>query len=668
MRQTPTARPRSGAVRLPLAIFLLLAGLYLLSTGGHTYASDEEQMLGAAVGVARHGSFALNAGTGEPPRYSSYGPGQSLLAVPLVWAGDALAAALPPHAAEWALRAAVSWLNPLVSAAAAALIALAGLRLGFAPGPAAAAALLYGLATMAWPHSKTFFAEPLASVLSFAGFALALPGRDKGRELEDVPALRWTLAGLCAGLACAVKIQAGLALPFLGLWALYSGGMLPATDKRWSVAGALRSGLLWGLGALLGLAMLGLYQWALFGSPLRSGYGGASGVFSNPLHEGLYGLLLSPGKGLLLYAPPLLLMPVGLALLWRRDAGAAALCGAVSLATLLFYSLVIFWHGDGAWGPRYLNMALPFMCLPLVAVAEAARKARGLRVALALTCLLAVPVQAGGVLISLNAYLGVQRDAQRRYYEPAQSPILGHLRLAATQVAELFNLHLAPASLALVDGFSYSEGDREAGELLPRWTLPTAGLELRPPAAGRVRLELELSGCLPAPLPPATVSLAVAGEDLAELAACPPRRAALLLPAEPARIELRAPGWSPAAAGIDRDGPLGLYLTRAAAWADGQPLALRGDPLPVPPMPAGPVALRQWSSDHRVGHWDLWAWYLAHAGLPAAAAWSIGLAWAGAAALLAATGAALLRRGSIRRQQPIDAPESPSSAPSAPLR
>lgn len=220
MRQTPTARPRSGAVRLPLAIFLLLAGLYLLSTGGHTYASDEEQMLGAAVGVARHGSFALNAGTGEPPRYSSYGPGQSLLAVPLVWAGDALAAALPPHAAEWALRAAVSWLNPLVSAAAAALIALAGLRLGFAPGPAAAAALLYGLATMAWPHSKTFFAEPLASVLSFAGFALALPGRDKGRELEDVPALRWTLAGLCAGLACAVKIQAGLALPFLGLWAL----------------------------------------------------------------------------------------------------------------------------------------------------------------------------------------------------------------------------------------------------------------------------------------------------------------------------------------------------------------------------------------------------------------------------------------------------------------
>jgi hypothetical protein len=73
-------------------------------------------------------------------------------------------------------------------------------------------------------------------------------------------------------------------------------------------------------------------------------------------------------------------------------------------------------------------------------------------------------------------------------------------------------------------------------------------------------------------------------------------------------------------------------------------LALRGNPVPIPPLPAGPFALRQWASDYRYGHWDVWWWYLAHSGLPAAPSLALGLAWAGVALGLIAAGGTRLRR------------------------
>lgn len=658
---------------VPWAVFALLAGVYLLTTGGHTYASDEEQLFRVAESLATQGSFALNAGSAEPPVYSVYGPGQPLVAVPLYLLGWALAGLFPPEGYAYVTRAVVGWLNPLITAASGGLMALAALRLGYRPRAAAGGALLYGLATMAWPHSKTFFAEPLAAGLSFGAFVLALRGpriarAGGGRQL---PAWRLALSGVLAGLACAVKVQAGLALPLLGLW------LLAHHAPRWAELGGARRArwvaiacrlllvaALWGGGVLLGLGLLGGYQWALFGNPLRSGYGGASGVFAGNWAEGLYGLLLSPGKGIVWYAPPLLLLPPALWLLWRRERATALLCAGLALATLLFYGKVIFWHGDGAWGPRYLNMALPFASLPLVALLDGApnttvvklqrRKERkvvvapnfaALRFILLGATLLAVPVQLGGVLINLNAYLGVQREAGRRYFELAQAPIVGHLRLLAAQTEQGYRLWLAPNTLALAEGFSYSEGDRAAGAQFPRWTLPNAWVAWRVPAErGGVRLELTLGGCLPAALPPAQPALVVQGVELRGPVACPPRRYQLLLAPGASRLELRSAGWRPAEVGIEREGELGVYLLNAQASVAGQPLALAGELVPVSPAPATPVALRQWTSDYRYGHWDLWIWYLTRSGLPAGPVRILATIWAGLGLALLVGGAVGLGR------------------------
>src|SRR5688572_30644988 len=61
------------------ALFGLLLGVYLLTSGGHFYAVDEEMMFNVTESLALHGSFALNPGhLDSVTKYSQYGPGQSI--------------------------------------------------------------------------------------------------------------------------------------------------------------------------------------------------------------------------------------------------------------------------------------------------------------------------------------------------------------------------------------------------------------------------------------------------------------------------------------------------------------------------------------------------------------------------------------------------------------
>jgi hypothetical protein len=630
--------------RPAFALFALLAGIYLLTTGGHTYASDEEQMFAVTEALATRGSFALNEATAtQPARYSSYGPGQSLIAVPFYQIGRVVAAQFPPEAYAFVTRAAISWLNPLVTAATGAAIVVAGLRLGCSQQAAVGGGLIYGLASMAWPHSKTFFAEPLAAGLLFASFALLVGSNRR-------PSWIWFVSGMLAGLAPAVKIHAGLTLPFLGLWILgsavflvsplRSGGGREGLDGQDGLYRRLLPVVIWGAGAVGALALLGLYQWYAFGTPFSSGYGNASGIFTYDLGKGLFGLLFSSGKGIIWYTPPLLLWPLAIVLLWRRNQPVALLCAALAVAHLLFYGKVIFWHGDGAWGPRYLNMCLPFLCFPLMMLLDG-QGGRVLRPLLAFTLLLAVPVQLGAISTNLNAYLETQRDDPLRYYNPYWSPIAGHLRLAAGRLNGMAERAFAPASVVLGPGFDYSEGDRAKGEQMPRWSREQATISLRPDA-GPLWVTLALDGCRPAGLAPAEFRLAIDASTISGTA-CPTRVYRMLLPGEPTLITIDTTAWDPTAAGIDRNGPLGVRLQALTARSGEQRLIVRGELIPIPPMPAGHVALRNWTGDPRYAHWDFWWWYL-WVGQPASVGrWFLTIGWAAMGGILILVGMVQLR-------------------------
>src|SRR5262249_29056851 len=112
-----------------------------------------------------------------------------------------------------------------------------------------------------------------------------------------------------------------------------------------------------------------------------------------PLWRGLYGLLLSPGKSVFLYSPPLAVAVFGLAALARRRPAFAAAFVATFAPVLLLYGRFLNWDGDWAWGPRYLTFALPTLCLPLAVLIDRAHgQAKGRR---PLVALLAAAFAAG---------------------------------------------------------------------------------------------------------------------------------------------------------------------------------------------------------------------------------------------------------------------------------
>lgn len=662
----------SLATRTALALFALCAGLYLLTASGHTYSIDEELIFGVTESLVLRDSFYLNVpADNEEPLIGLYSPGQSIAAVPLYHLGRWLAGFFPPEGYAWVTRAVVGWFNPLVTAATVAVLYLFALVVGCRQRPAIAAALVYGLATLAWPHSKTFFAEPFTAFLLVASLTMAAAVvRSPAFQSATFPLPRWhagglLLAGGLAGLAPTVKIQSTMLLPLLGSYVLLGLGSFLWRQRQagqirglWSrpLVQALLLALSWGAGALLALGGLVLLQWLVLGSPTSSGYGNPLDVlersFSTPLWKGLYGLIISPGKGIVWYAPPLLLFVPGLVLLWRRDWQLGLVGGAVVALHFWFHGQLQHWHGDGAWGPRYLNIVLPFLALPLTVYLDSLRGWRtpvrsGLLVA---TLLLAVPVQVASVPINFSVYVMSSIDRDIRYYQPAASPLAEHLRMVGERLHLAYRLHWASNSVALQRGFSYSEGNRPQGEQVPRWSRDTATIAVRAAGAEPVQMRLGLSGCRHPAVEPARVRVYLNHPDSPPLLAdepCPPRVYRLLLPPGHSRLLLHSDTWLPLEHGRDReDGHLGVRIHRLEARSGSHPLAIQGDLVPVAPFPPGPgpVTIRQWTGDWRYLHWDFWWWYLPHTGFPARSVWLLSGIWGGLALALLAIGGRELTR------------------------
>lgn len=646
--------------RVVRGLFAFLFGIYLLTASGHTYAVDEEYMVSTTANILAHGSFAVDVGTPDTQAsYSGYGPIQSIGAVPFYLAGKAMALLFPARGATWIVRAILSWYNPLVTAGTGVLLYLAVIRLRYRPKVAVGVALLYGLATTAWPHSKSFFSEPLTAFALFGSFVCALwalpstpqvsSNADPGSAATSPQHSKTRLlvvSGLLAGLAPLVKIQAGLALPLLGL---FVAGLLfrqPASRSMRSVYALIA----WGGSACIALAVLAIYQQHAFGSPFTTGYGTPERLFRNDLFNGLYSLLISPGKGIVWYAPPLLLLPIALWWFWRRSASVAALCAAMIAANLVFYARLNFWHGDGTWGPRYLNIALPFFMLPLAAYLDrmAATSSRLLKAAYWLTLLLTIPVQIGGLTINIDTYLNMQTDEDRRYYNPPDSPIVQHLVFAARQLRQLSRTHFASKSIVLADGFSYSEGNRDMGEQLPRWSLPHATFDIRAGTSSSIDLNIKLNGCREGA--PAQATLQAATMIIFQTDACPPRSYHVFLPPNMNRLTLDATPWDPQAAKIEREGPLGVFIQDISGEQNGHRLSIQGDLIPIPPIPSGQVSLRHWAGDHRLGHWDFWWWYLAHGDFPLGPSLLLSALWLAVALSCITWGYLRLRRVVYARQ------------------
>lgn len=421
---------------LGLAALLVFAA----TAGGRIAGSDEVTMFEVARSLA-HGTVAVPEGAtlqGSDGRfYSKNAAGEAVLALPLVLAGDlaAHAAHLPPAKQLLASRFVASFFNSILAALLLAVF-YAGVRaLGVSSGATFAAVLLLGFTTPLWVYAKSFMAEPMESL----GLLLALTG--SARALQGETRATW-LAALGVLLAVSAKL---VMLP------LALACLLPLVGRR---SDGSRVPGLWRVLAALALALAGhlAYNLARFGTPFETGYGAQASTssYSTPLWVGIYGLLLSSGKGIVWFAPGLVLGFAGLARM-RRVAGgerspqsiAARFTSRTILVAwataLLLYGGFEHWAGDGSFGPRYL---LPLTPLAFVAVAFALDGASVTRRRLAWVLgLLGLLVQVGGVFVYFGAQmrevgdypytrsLSDPRFMSDSHFNPRFSPILGHWKL-----------------------------------------------------------------------------------------------------------------------------------------------------------------------------------------------------------------------------------------------
>ncbi len=241
---------------------------------------------------------------------------------------------------------------------------------GVSPGDATAllylghlaAAIVEALATLLlWSVVGRFVTARWALVLTLL-YALATSVRTVASQAL------WQHAGVHLAVALAIwlvldprpvslrrELGAGLAL---GL-----GGVVRQTAAlvALGLGGGRRVAITIGATAV-GLLPLLLYDQIAFGQPLEQGYG--SKPFDTPLPVGLYGLLLSPSRGLLVYAPYLAFALVSLGLAWRRPGPVARRLrglGLVWVLTLALYATYTEWWGGRVFGPRFLDDQAPVL-------------------------------------------------------------------------------------------------------------------------------------------------------------------------------------------------------------------------------------------------------------------------------------------------------------------
>lgn len=112
------------------------------------------------------------------------------------------------------------------------------------------------------------------------------------------------------------------------------------------------------------LVLWAIYNSVRFGDPWSNGYGFTL-IFNHSLVTGVYGLLLSPGAGLVFYVPLVVVAAAGLVLAWRRERALSVVAIGLVVTRVLFYARYSIWFGGGSFGPRYVLPAMAALAVGL---------------------------------------------------------------------------------------------------------------------------------------------------------------------------------------------------------------------------------------------------------------------------------------------------------------
>ena len=115
------------------------------------------------------------------------------------------------------------------------------------------------------------------------------------------------------------------------------------------------------------IALVAYLNFYRFGSLTDFGYGIHQGFTRHEYFEGIYGLIFSPGFGLIINFPLFVLFPVAIYFLYKKDKILSVLFAYIFIVTWIYFGTLPDgdWHGFGGWGPRYLVPIVPILVIPI---------------------------------------------------------------------------------------------------------------------------------------------------------------------------------------------------------------------------------------------------------------------------------------------------------------
>lgn len=372
----------SPHTQLPnLGLFLLFFALSMLAWSGTTHSSDGLSMAAVSDALVRYGRWdtetirwmGIQQGTFGPDGllYSRKGFATSIAALPLTWLGLALPDIGPLHA--------TLLLTPLLHALTALYLYHTVRRLlpTVSREGALGVACLWSFGSLATPYIKTFFSEPAVALALVAALYHLLVFREN-HTLRSAAAV-----GAWLGFSLVTRSANAIVFPLFALalllytyqhWLALTPRGQPLDPlrhwQRWLLDERVLARLFAGAVPLVLSGCLYLwYNWYRFGNPLTSGYI-AGEEFSAIWWQGLVGLTISPGRGLLWYTPWLPLALFGTLRLWRRDRALTLVIAGSALLYVLVYAKWYLWSGGYAWGPRFLVPIVPLLALLVAPLLE----------------------------------------------------------------------------------------------------------------------------------------------------------------------------------------------------------------------------------------------------------------------------------------------------------
>ena len=339
-------------------LFVFLASLYMVSTPGHFTTSMGVSAFLTAKSLIEDGDFALEkstseTGVGKDGRHYVY-MGLAFLLVVTAFLG---------FFKLLGIIELVSITNHILTAIACLLIFRICRELKYSLKISILIALVYGVGTMAWVHSRYLMPEPLTTVVYLAAFLFLLRYKNKRQS-------KWLfLCGFFTGLALIVRPEAPLYMLAIatGVFILFYSDYRKGNRDWWSMA---KGGIVFIAPILFFFAVYAYYNCARFGNVFELGYAtkrqqpeiiewrsdqNRLGLIADTL-QGFAGMWIIPCRSMFFINPVLIFIFWALKDFWRKFRFEFIIICIIFILHVILYSNrgTAGFPGSSAWGIRYM--------------------------------------------------------------------------------------------------------------------------------------------------------------------------------------------------------------------------------------------------------------------------------------------------------------------------